>query len=305
MARGELWYEFRKFGYCNYTTCINKNDLNQIEKNIVEIFKEEGYNYISKPPLPQNQEPLIKKLLSSPWEMMSNLWVIGLTTGSYKWTVLKTSVPEIFCRQAKYTKCLRLSKLAKKLKCDIFHHSVTDREWGVLVEANALGQTLASGYLESDYLEYMQFYTREIEEPKGDKNFSLINVPKKFQRAGKVSSIISEQEKQKREEELEVLYQSDKKEIRDKARSEWKQLNMSWFERTDEDLGKLICSSDSFWHENNLLYKAYAEPEQLEKDGVRLLFFQVGRFDLNPETEEIWSPITSKKDYGIEQDIPF
>lgn len=66
---------------------------------------------------------------------------------------------------------------------------------------------------------------------------------------------------------------------------------MSWFERIDEDLGKLICTSNSFWHENNLLYKAYAKPEELERDGVKLFYF----LHSIQNTEEIWSPITSKK----------
>ena len=159
---------------------------------------------------------------------MSYLWVIALAAGSYEWTVLKTSVPELFCHKSKQNNSPLLSELAKKLEYNTFHHSVTDREWGVLVEANALGQTLASGYLELDYLEHMQFYTKDIKEPKEDKNFSLINVPEEFQQAGKASFKISEEEKHKREEELELLYQSGDKKIRDNAWSEWKNLNMSW-----------------------------------------------------------------------------
>jgi len=104
---------------------------------------------------------------------------------------------------------------------------------------------------------------------------------------------------------LERLYQSQDKKKREEAWSGWKEINMSWFEKTDEDLGKLICPSDAFWHENNLLYRAFAEPKQLEKHEARLLYFQVGDFNLNPNTEDIWSPITSREDYGIEQDIPW
>lgn len=92
--------------------------------------------------------------------------------------------------------------------------------------------------------------------------------------------------------------------------SEYKKIHDSGFVRDNENLGQLLCTSDSFWHDNKLLlYKAFAEPEQLEKDGVRLLFFQVDRFDLNLETEEIWLPITSREDYGKDPwqdiDIPF
>jgi hypothetical protein len=305
MVCGDLWYEFKKLSYCNYTTCINTNDLNKIEKTIVEIFKGEGYNHIPKPPLPQNKEPLIEILLSSPWEMRFDLWVIGLMAGNHNWTILKTSVPELFCRHLRNTNCLRLSELAQKLECNAFYHSVVDRDWGVLLEADAIGKTFASGYLDCEDMSYMQFYNEPVITTLENKNFLLLNMSDEFQKAGRNTIHYSQEEKEKREEVLEILYQSQEKEKREEAWSGWKEINMSGFEKTDEDLGKLICPSDIFWHENNLLYKAFAKPEQLEKDGVRLLFFQVGRFDLNPETEEIWSPITSREDYGIEQDIPW
>ncbi|WP_156114087.1 hypothetical protein [Myxosarcina sp. GI1] len=301
----DLEYEFTRFSYNNHSVCVNSNNLNLVEVAIINLLGQEGYRQIPKPPLPQNDKLLIQTLCSSPWEIMSYLKVIAISIGNYGWSVIKAFPSELFCRRAKKTKLPLLARLASQQKFDAFHNTVLQRYWGVLIEANSSGRTLASGYLDSDYMEYIRFYTKRIQESKGYKNFSLIEVPREFQWAGSVSSIFNEREKQKREEELELLYQSDEKEIRDKAWSEWKELNMSWFERRDEDLGKLICKSDFFWHENKLLYKAYAEPEQLEKDRVRLLFFQTGRFDLDPSTEEIWSPITSRKDYGIERDIPF
>ena len=54
--------------------------------------------------------------------MMSDLWVIALAAGNYEWRILKTSVPELFCHKSKQNDYPLLSKLAKKLECDTFHH---------------------------------------------------------------------------------------------------------------------------------------------------------------------------------------
>jgi hypothetical protein len=307
MQTKDLEYEFQHFSYSNHTSCINLHNINWIEQNIIKIFEQEECQYILRPPLPQNHQPLIQKLRSSPLEMKSCLGIIGLFEGNSGWTVIKTEPSELFCRKAKNTSFPLLAKLARQTKCNAFHHTVADREWGVLLEVSNSGKTFASGYLESDYIKYMKFYTEDIRKPRENKNFLLLNVSEEFQKAGRVAIRLNQEEKQAREEELELLYQSNEKELRKQAWDEWKELNMSWFERVDEDLGKIICKSDAFWHENNLLYKAFAEPEKLEKDGVRLLFFQVGQFHLNPNTEEIWSPITSREDYGKDpwQEIPF
>lgn len=83
---------------------------------------------------------------------------------------------------------------------------------------------------------------------------------------------------------------------------------MGSFERLDEDLGWLLNCLHSYWHENNLLYIAYAEPQQLEVDEVRMLFFQVGSAIYQPDAEEIWDLIIKRKDYGRKiniDDIPW
>ena len=59
------------------------------------------------------------------------------------------------------------------------------------------------------------------------------------------------------------------------ALSEYRKIHKSGFIRDNENLGQLLCRSDFFWHENNLLYKAYAEPEKLEEESVKLLFYKL------------------------------
>ena len=112
MVRSDLWYEFRKISYSNHVTCLNCNDLNKIERDTINLFESEGYRHISRPPLPQNYKPLLQILRSSYWDVMSYLWVIALSAGNYDWTVLKTSVPELFCHKSRYNNYPLLSGLA-------------------------------------------------------------------------------------------------------------------------------------------------------------------------------------------------
>lgn len=305
MQDKSLYIEFERFGYSNHTNCIHSDNINLIETDIVSIFEKQGYVQIDRPTLPFNSGRLINKLKSSTFDIDSYFLVIGIHKGNFGWTVIKSSRLELFCTKSRETNCLFLSTLAQKHKSNIFHHTVAERNWGLLIEADTCGNIKASGNIEAEYLEDLKFAQDIIINTNNNQNFSLIEIPKEFQTAGQLKTFLSKHEKQKREKELEILYEQGEQDIRKKPWSEWKKLNMSDFERIDEDLGKLICKSNYFWHENNLLYRAYAEPEKLEQDGVKLLFFQTGRFDLDPTTEEIWSPITQRKDYNLEREIPF
>jgi len=139
-------------------------------------------------------------------------------------------------------------------------------------------------------LEDIRFYDLSVTQPKSDRNFILLNVPKAFQQAGR-RKIVSQLSKQKRNRELEQLFEHGGNKERNKAVAEWQELNMGRRESFDRDLGDLICEPCSFWQEDNVLYKAYAEASKLRQDRIQLMFFQVGRFDLDPESKDIWSPI--------------
>lgn len=293
MVRGDLWYLFSKLSYWNDTTCIRSDNIELIEQTLIHIFEKEGYRLISKPPLPQNPQPLIQELRSSPWKIEPYLWVISLAVGNLGWTIVKSSVIELLCRRTKGNNRPRLLELSMRTGYDVFHNCVDDRHWGVLLEAKASGQTFASGYLDCYDVEGIMFYGKTVTEPRRRQNFFLLNVPKELQTAGTVEVHLSKEEKQRRQQELEALYQQGGKEQIEKAMAEWKELTMGGCERLDEALGHLLCHSHSYWHENNVLCKAYTEPQKLEADGVRLLFFQVGRFDHRPNREEIWNPITN------------
>lgn len=297
MPKGNLWYQFEKIGYINNTSCINSNNLNLIKKKITDLLKKEGYIEIPKPLLPENNKPLIKEFLARP-QLISSLRIIGLLNNDSNWIAIKTFPSKLFCHKAKGSARPILSELAVQSSCQAFHHYVQKRNCGVLLEANITGETLASGYLDYDDIDQMKFLNEPVTKADKKQNFLLLDVPEAFEAAGKPKVRLSESEKQQKEQELEELF-NEKPDKAQFALSEWKKLNMSRFERIDEDLGKLICTSNPFWHENNLLYKAYVKPEELEQDGVKLFYFQSSVHN----TEEIWLPITSRKDFGIEQDI--
>ena len=299
MLKGNLWYQFEKIGYSNDTTCIQTHNLDLRQESIISIFKEEGYLQISKPSLPENNKLLIKEFLARPY-LIRSLIIIGLLSNDSDWTTIKTSSPKLFCYRAKNFAHLILSELAVQCSSQAFHYHIQKRNCGVLLEVDTAGKILASGYMDYDEAGRMKFLNVPVIKTTKEQNFFLLDVPEKFKSAGKPKVFISESEKREKEEELEALFNEQPK-YAQLALLEWKKLNMSWFERTDEDLGKLICKSNSFWYENNLLYKAYAKPEELENAGVKLLFFLVE----DCEIEEIWSPITSQKNFGIEQDLPW
>ena len=298
----DLDYLCGQYNYNNSTTCIRVDNLDVIEQALILLLEKEGCRLISKPPLPQNSKLLIQQLRSAPLRMAPYLWVIGLTVGNLGWSIIKTSMPELLCRRARNVNRPRLSELSIQTGYDVFHSSVQDRYFGVILEANPSGQISASGYLDCYSKENMKFYNELVTRVIEAMRFSLLNVPEEFHRIVQVKEHLSHEEKQKREDELEAFVDKHPEKIT-QALTEWRELNMSTFERGDEDLGTLLCNSDSrsyytnywsghkLWHTNRIIHKVYTEPEQLEKEGVRLLFFQVGGFDLLADTEEIWSPI--------------
>ena len=54
-------------------------------------------------------------------------------------------------------------------------------------------------------LEDIRFYDLSVTQPKSDRNFLLVNVSKVFQQAGKNRHIVSQQLKQKKNQELDRL----------------------------------------------------------------------------------------------------
>ena len=292
---------FSEFDYANNTTCVQSTNLKLIQQNLITIFENENYRLISQPPLPQDSDFLTQELLYSPYKTTPYLWAIGLSASTSGWTTIKTSVENLLCRKVLNNQQRWLSKIAVSIGCNVFHHAVQKNHWGVLIEANALGETLTTGTpLEIEDPDDIRFYNIPVSKLKNTQNFSLLNVPEIFQEAG-IKRILSQKEKQIKNENLERLFRQGEKEINE-ALAEWKEINKGGRECLDKDLGNLICKPYSFWEEENILYKSYYEASKLEQNKIELMFFQVGRLDLDPTTEDIWSPIKNFNwiDYSVD-----
>lgn len=304
----DLDYWFEKLSCSNYTTCIRSDNLDLIEQTLSRIFQQEGCCRISQPPLPTNPVTAIKLLRSFSSHVELYLWAFGLFPGNLGWTVVKTSPINLLCHRASGSSRPWLSELAMQAGCDAFHYGVY-RHWGVLLEANTAGQTLASGYLDCYDIKDMKFYDQPVTELSGRLQFLLLDVPEELLRATRATTIqYDENEIQQRKEDLTILIDQGGKQA-DFARAEWRELSMSYFERVYQALGQVLTDSSDYWYLNDLLQSAYAEPQQLKFSGVRLLYFQPGESDLNYQAGEIWEVISnevaSHYPEADNDDIPF
>jgi hypothetical protein len=135
-----------------------------------------------------------------------------------------------------------------------------------------------------------------VTERTGGLHFFLLNVPEELQAVARIR--INYEERKRRQEELIPLMQQSG-EAEEKAESEWEELSKSSFEIQDEALGQALIGQihyRDYWHLHNLIYKAYAIPQQLEADGARLLYFQPSGSDREFNAEKMWSAISDKTD---------
>lgn len=122
--------------------------------------------------------------------------------------------------------------------CDAFHYGVY-HYWGVLLEANASGQTLASGYLDCYDIKELKFYDEPVTELSGRLQFLLLDVPEELLLATRITNIrYEEKEIQERKEDLTILIDQGGKQA-DFAMARSRELSMSYFERVDEALSTL------------------------------------------------------------------
>jgi hypothetical protein len=264
-----------KHYYWNYASCIRSGNLDAIGKTIVYLLEEEGYLRLPDPPQPL--EPKILKKCRYPWQTVPNLAIVGLFVGAKGWTIVQSSPKELFCRRVQGATRLGLSALAIQLGCDAFHFSAYSGFQGLLVEVDPHGSTLVSGWAE-DYLPKDNFYG----EPTSDNNlqFHLLNVSEEMQAAAKEEE--NDEEYSRMLAELNQLFDQDKERSEDDEEINWGLFDLEdkieafkhTFQLVDEALEKVMGSA--YWHpkDKNIIYLAFAEQQQLEADGARILFFQ-------------------------------
>lgn len=217
---------------------------------------------------------------------------------------MKTWPAKWLCVRAIGASRPKLSALAMQLGCDAFHYRVVRDIDGILLEADATGRIFLSGWNDHEgvdsNLELYRFYDERIDVPSSPQ-FSLIEVPESIQAAMRVNS---DPEFARKEAEYEREYKrqvaQEKPDLKLLAAMS-NELQEGYAERVDIALEKVIDGSKSCWYLHDLLYSAYAEPQQLEDMGVQLLYFQPPTI-YNPTFKINLPPDSLSEDEGEDQE---
>jgi hypothetical protein len=304
--------------YWNYTDCISSDNLEAIELVLTGILEQEGCRRISLPPKSPPELKEIKQQIYRPWETVPELWIIGLFVGVSGWTIVKTVPTELLCRRAQGATCSRLSELAMQIGCGAFHLSVYGSTQGILMEVDARGRIFICGQVDPSGPKDGKFHDEQINQQESPRQFFLLNVPEEMQAAMRVET--KSKELRRRREELKQLYKKGESEPFD-SQAELEELSKGRFQLVDEALEPLVGGFHSYWHltenmiyENqvyksrvNLVHLAYTQQQQLEADGVRLLYFQPSEHYRQPDPGERRGATSNSVPAAIEYytDFPF
>lgn len=160
-------------GEWNNTAYIRCSNLDIIEQSIRHLFEKEGYYRIHKPPVrtPEDFDSMqYGNALSNP------LWAVLLFQGNLQWTVIKTAPLELLCERSNESEKPRLAALSEELSCDSFQINLYDGDSLSLLEANAFGQIVVSGF-NATQDDPLQFHEEQISEDHFEEDFYLLKVP--------------------------------------------------------------------------------------------------------------------------------
>jgi hypothetical protein len=294
--------------YWNFTACIHSANLDTIEQKIIGLLeREKGCRRILKPSYPTSKLQELGSLY--PWDRSQDLWIVGLLPGTAGWTAIKTWPNDLLCRRAIGSDRPRLSTLVMQIGGNAFHFGVYGSH-GILLEANATGQILLSGSLDSQTRKKYRIYDEDFQKLGHFSGFSLLQMPDLIQVVMKVERDI-ELDKKKAQELTQPLADLSIEEIEELGldlpfdQGELELLSKAYMIRLDEALGEAICGAHSYWYLYNLIYCAYVQEQQLEAYGARLLYFEPPEHYRQSEGQE--SPYEAEIDDRLdpEDDIPF
>jgi hypothetical protein len=256
------------FRYWNFTTCIDFNELDALEREISQLLEqEEGCHRLLQ--LPQLNCAPEQLRLNYPEAKLPDLWIVGLFEAANDWTVIKTFPTGLLCKRALGAERPRLSYLSERLNCNSFHLEVYEDVGGFLFEADASGHTFLDGCGGAGYPDDFRFYDEEqVDLPDLIQQFSLIDVPESMHEAMKINE---SPEVKTRQSLIEWLAESpdDADEYYDLILEE-----PGYTQRIDLALADLIDPERDYWFlKDNLAYKVYNEPQELEAVCARLLYF--------------------------------
>lgn len=163
-------------GYRNYNTYIHSGDLDAVELGLITIFEREGYHHISKLPLiPEEYDPRYGYTRRSD---LDSLRVAVILPGGAGWMMMQTYPVDILSRLAPKSERPRLADLTVELGFNAFQLNLYSGDTLILLEANADGQTVFSGYEGPETPEEIRELIPEENKKVG---FRLIEVPKEIQ----------------------------------------------------------------------------------------------------------------------------
>lgn len=250
--------------YWNYTTCIEFNSLNILEKKITELLEQEdGCHRIYE--LPKLNFDL-KQSSNYTQEKIPNLWIVCLFKGTDGWSVIKTFPTGFICARASDSEQSRLSNLTKQIKCNAFHLEIYRSFDGFLFESDAIGNTFLSGNPPLGDLEHFSFHDeQQVDLLAPTPNFYLIDVPELFKEAIKVNE---SPETQKQQAKIDALKPESPE------RFELLMNDPGYTQRIDLAFADLFDPNRNYWFlDNNLAYKAYNELDLLRSTNAKLLYF--------------------------------
>lgn len=170
--------------YWNFTGCVNYNDINSLNSNIINLFERQGATYLGNTILFKTLLDSLPKQKQHPADQSSFIWIVGLYPGKNRWTIIKTYPSELLCYSVidDYEYYSQLSALTFQLKCNAFHLSVYGGVCGFLLEADARGKNCISGSSHSGEVRGT-YYKQAIQIPGQIKKFSLLNISESLEKA--------------------------------------------------------------------------------------------------------------------------
>lgn len=156
-------------GLWQNTTYIQDGASQRVADAVGTLLREERTQQaIAPPPSP------LEKLGTDP--LQAETWGVAIFPGAPGWTVVKTTPLELLGARAPGAQWMRLVELLRRLSAPGFQLNLYDSSCLVLIEANAQGRHLLSGYRPGTDLnpDPLQFNQERLTEDRIDVRFELL-----------------------------------------------------------------------------------------------------------------------------------